>query len=165
MNVRRIRADEGPRLREIRLEALAEAPSAFGSTLAEERALLPDHWVRYARDAAGSPTMTVYVAEEEDHWYGMVRGFVHEKYYEIVRIASMWVDPARRRAGVGVMLVEAVVDWARARGALSVQLWVTETNQAARSLYARQGLVVTTHTKPLPSNPALQEILMVRELL
>jgi GNAT superfamily N-acetyltransferase len=165
MNIRRIKAEDGPRLRAIRLAALADAPAAFGSTLAEEQILPAEHWTRYAQEAAASDTSAIFVAEEEARWYGMVRGFVHEKYYDIVRIASMWVDPARRRSGVGAMLLKQVAAWAAERDARRLQLWVTETNHAARTLYARQGFVDTTHTKPLPSNPALQEVLMVRELL
>lgn len=165
VNVRRIRVDEGGRLRAIRLAALADAPSAFGSTLAEERDLPDEHWIRYAEESARADSSAIFVAEEQAEWYGIIRGFVHKDYYEIVRIASMWVDPARRRAGVGAMLVEQVAAWAAGRGARRLQLWVTETNQAARALYARRAFVETTHTKPLPSNPALQEVLMVRELV
>ena len=42
--VRQIRADEGPRLRALRLRALADSPWAFGSTLAREAAFLDDVW-------------------------------------------------------------------------------------------------------------------------
>lgn len=41
---------------------------------------------------------------------------------------------------------------------------LAETNEPARSLYARQAFVATDQTKPLPSNPVLREVLMVREL-
>jgi len=165
MNVRRVKADEGPRLRAIRLSALADAPNAFGSTLQEEQAFPPEHWTRYAQEAAVSETKAIFVAEEDERWFGLVRGFVHEDYSEIVRLVSMWVDPSWRRSGVGSILVDAVIDWARGRGAKCVQLWVTETNQAARSLYTRKRLMDTAHTKPLPSNPTLREILMVLELI
>ena len=39
LHIRRIRADEGPRLRALRLRALAEAPMAFGSSLLMSRVL------------------------------------------------------------------------------------------------------------------------------
>lgn len=165
MNVRRVEADEGPRLRAIRLRALADAPDAFGSTLQEEQALPLEHWTRYALEGTTSETMGIFVAEEGTHWYGMARGFVHKDYSEIVRLASMWVDPSRRRSGVGSSLVEAVIDWARGRRAQQVQLWVTETNLTARSLYIQKRFTDTAHTKPLPSNPSLREILMALELI
>jgi GNAT superfamily N-acetyltransferase len=165
VNVRRIHANEGLRLRAIRVNALADAPNAFGSTFEEEQALLPEHWTRHAQEGAGSDTMAIFVAEEQQHWFGLVRGFVHRDYSEIVRLASMWVDPSRRRLGVGAVLVETMIDWARGRGAKCVQLWVTETNQAARSLYTRKRFMDTAHTKLLPSNPSLREVLMVLELI
>jgi len=36
MEIRRIRADEGLRLRALRLRALSDSPTAYGSTLASE---------------------------------------------------------------------------------------------------------------------------------
>ena len=38
ITVRRVRAEEWERLRETRLRALADAPMAFGATLADEQA-------------------------------------------------------------------------------------------------------------------------------
>ena len=53
--VRRIRADEALRLRAFRLRALADAPTAFGSTLAREEAFPESVWhERASAGAAGS---------------------------------------------------------------------------------------------------------------
>jgi GNAT superfamily N-acetyltransferase len=164
MEVRRIRADEGFRLRAIRLRALADAPTAFGSSLAEAQAYPDTHWDELARETAIAAAHATFIAEEDERWYGMARGFVHRAYPDVVRLVSMWVDPTRRRTGIGAALVDAVVRWARASDAKLVQLWVTDTNHQAKFLYAHQGFVETGQTKPLPSNPALQEVLMVREL-
>lgn len=164
MEVRRIRAHEGPRLRALRLSALADAPTAFGSSLAEAQGHPADYWDSLAWERANAQTSATFVVEENERWYGMVGCFIHRDYPEIVRLVSMWVDPTRRKSGVGTSLVEAVVQWARACGAKCVQLWVTDTNHRAKSLYARSGFVATEHTKPLPSNPTLHEVLMVREL-
>ena len=78
-------------------------------------------------------------------------------------LVSMWVDPTRRRSGIGTALVDAVVRWARGCGARRIELWVTDTNRPAKSLYVRNGFVETERTQPLPSNPTLREVLMVRE--
>ena len=43
-------------------------------------------------------------------------------------------------------------------------LWVTTTNVAARTLYERAGFVATGETKPLPSDPRLDEQRMTRRL-
>jgi len=164
MDIRRIRAHEGPRLRELRLRALAEAPQAFGSTLAEERARPPEHWEERARTASAGESAVLFVAEEDDRWYGLVGGFVHRDYPHITRLVSMWVDPSKRGAGIGTALVDEVIGWSRDRGAACVQLWVTDCNKRARALYVRNGFAATHHAKPLPSNPSHREILMVRIL-
>lgn len=164
MNIRRIRSHEGLRLRDIRLRALADAPTAFGSTLAEEQARPAGEWDRLAREDAVSGTRVRFVAEENGRWYGMAGGFVLTKEPEAAQLVSMWVDPAQRRTGLGTALVEVVVQWARGCGARRIQLWVTDTNTGAKSLYRKSGFRDTDRVKPLPSAPELQEVLMVRAL-
>jgi ribosomal protein S18 acetylase RimI-like enzyme len=70
----------------------------------------------------------------------------------------MWVRPQARGHGVGEALIAAVLDWARARQARSVHLWVTATNKAACRLYERCGFSPTGERQPLPSNRALGEV-------
>jgi GNAT superfamily N-acetyltransferase len=72
----------------------------------------------------------------------------------------MWVAPHARGQGVGRQLVAAVVQWARDHDATSVELWVTETNAAARRLYESCGLVLSGGRQTLPSNPMLSEVAM-----
>ena len=57
-----------------------------------------------------------------------------------------------------------MIDWAAARNATSVHLWVTETNKPARLLYERCGFTPTAERQPLPSNPSLAELAMSRPL-
>jgi ribosomal protein S18 acetylase RimI-like enzyme len=76
----------------------------------------------------------------------------------------MWVRPPARGHGVGEALIAAVLDWAQARHARSVHLWVTETNKPALGLYERCGFKPTGERQPLPSNPALGELAMARQL-
>jgi ribosomal protein S18 acetylase RimI-like enzyme len=164
MDVRRIRAYEGPRLREVRLRALAEVPEAFGSTLAEEQAKPPEDWDERARIASADESTALFVAEDDHRWHGLVGSFVHRDHPQVTRLVSMWVDPSKRRSGIGTALVDEVIRWSRDRGAACVQLWVTESNEPALALYARSGFARTNHTKPLPSNPSHREVLMVRML-
>ena len=76
----------------------------------------------------------------------------------------MFVRPRARGRGVGEALIAAVLDWARARNATSVHLWVTETNKPARLLYERCGFSPTGERQPLPSNPNVGELAMARPL-
>jgi len=134
--IRRIRRDEGLRLRALRLSALADSPMAFGSTLAQEEGF-PEHvWhERAAYGAAGSDRVT-FVAERDSEWIGLATGLAHnpdDPNDPRPVLVGMFVTPAVRGRGVGVALVEAVVAWARERQATALCLWVTSTNRCATS--------------------------------
>jgi len=79
-------------------------------------------------------------------------------------VAADWQAPRARGRGLGEALIGTVIDWAGARNAASVHLWVTETNKPARLLYERCGFSPTGERQPLPSNPVLGEIGMARPL-
>lgn len=49
------------------------------------------------------------------------------------------VDPARRRAGLGTRLVQALLGWAAGHGATTAYLEVERRNAPAQALYARLG--------------------------
>jgi ribosomal protein S18 acetylase RimI-like enzyme len=60
--VRRVRADEGPLLRAVRLRALADTPLAFGSTHAREAAYPSERWERWARESAAGARQATFLA-------------------------------------------------------------------------------------------------------
>lgn len=164
VKVRRIRADEWRQLREVRLAALADAPSAFGSTLAEEQDKPDAHWRdRAARASLGADTVT-FVADDGTRLRGLATGFRESSSDDHVHLFSMWVDPASRRSGVGRRLVAAVCEWGRGLGVRRVRLDVTITNLPAIRLYERCGFVATGGTAPLPHTPSLLEQEMERDL-
>jgi GNAT superfamily N-acetyltransferase len=163
MEIRRIRADEGLALRGIRLRALADAPDAFGSTLAGALGYPEQEWHdRAERCATGDQVM--FFAEEAGRLIGMARGSFEPEMPVTVELTSMWVEPEARGRGVARSLVEAIADWARSQGATRLQLWVTESNTPATALYRRFGFAPTGERQPLPSNPALAEDLLVLTL-
>jgi len=59
----------------------------------------------------------------------------------IAELESVAVSESARRSGLGRALCERVMQWARERGAKSMQLEVRESNAAALSLYRRLGFV------------------------
>jgi GNAT superfamily N-acetyltransferase len=160
--VRRVRPDEGLCLRALRLRALADAPSAFGSTLAREEAFPDDVWQERAIGGAAGEDRVTYVAEDGDRWVGMATGLMDAGHR--LDLVGMFVEPAARGRRLGAALVEAVAAWARERGAASLHLWVTTTNEPALRLYHRVGFRPTGRTQPLDHTPSLQEVEMVRDL-
>jgi GNAT superfamily N-acetyltransferase len=155
--VRATTLDDWQALREIRLQALRDAPDAFASTYAREIAFEPAEWHRRAtRDGS----FLAFLPEVTPA--GLAGGIEEEP--GVVELVSMFIRPRARGRGVGEALVDAVAAWARNRNAGSVHLWVTETNKHARRLYERCGFTITGERQPLPSNPALGELGMTRPL-
>ncbi len=158
--VRTATIEEWQVLRDIRLAALRDAPNAFGSTYAEQAASVEADWRR--RISRGG-TFFAYVPEiDGTEPAGLVGGFQEKP--ATVELVSLWVRPRARGLGVGDALVAAVIHWARARNATSVHLWLTEMNHRARTLYERCGFSPTGERQPLPSNPSIREVGMIRSL-
>jgi ribosomal protein S18 acetylase RimI-like enzyme len=158
MDVRRLREDEVELLRDVRLRALADAPWAFGSSYAREVAYPPERWQRFADHHES----VIYVAVEGGTAYGMAGGYVPEG--GDVVLWGMWVDPRARGLGLARTLVEAVVAWARERGAPAIRLDVTDTERAgpAAALYRSLGFAPTGERAPLDSDPSLETVVMSR---
>ena len=156
--VRETVMDDWQALRDIRLAALRDAPDAFASTYAEQAAFEEADWRQ--RIARGG-TFLAFIPEADasdvpeadaSEPAGLAGGY--QQGPGTVELISMFVRPRARGRGVGEALIAAVLDWARARNATSVHLWVTETNKPARLLYERCGFSLTGERQPLPSNPA-----------
>ena len=163
MEIRATTEDDWAPLRDIRLRALAESPSAFGSTYEGERDRTEAEWRQWAgRGRSGLGVM--FVAVDDERFVGIAGGFPEEDHPDSVHLVSMWVEPESRRNGVGHQLIDAVVTWARDVGASVVNLWVTDGNDPAIALYRASGFVPTGRHQPLPSNPSLREEKYTRQV-
>jgi ribosomal protein S18 acetylase RimI-like enzyme len=179
MTVRRARPDEWALLRDLRLRALADAPDAFASTLADEAAAREEIW---RRRADGGPKVVNLIAEarasrvasDTSHRddgaavagdrVGMATVRLEPDKGGRAHLLGMWVDPDHRSHGVATALLDHAIGWARDKGATEMVLWVADHNTAARRLYERAGFVATGDRQPLPSNPALPESMLRRSL-
>ena len=119
--------------RELRLQALEEAPYAFSSRLADWQGV-GDSEMRWRSRLLAVPLNIV--AELNGNPAGMVSGTAPSPD-GTVELISMWVAPFARGRGVGDCLVTAIVNWAEQQHALRVSLAVFEGNQSALRLYRR----------------------------
>ena len=158
--VRETVADDWQALRDIRLEALRDAPTAFASTYERETLHNEAHW--RDRIARGGTFLAFIPEVSATEPAGLIGGYQEDPM--TVELVSMYVRPRARGRGVGEALVAAVIDWAGQRNAERVRLWVTETNVPARALYERCGFALTGERQPVPSNPGLDEVAMTRPL-
>ena len=128
--------DEWERWREVRLAALAEAPYAFGSTLAEWSGV-GDTEARWRQRLTDVPYNVV--ATSDDRLCGMASGTAPVD--GVVDLLSFWVTPEVRGLGVGDLLVTEVVSWARRQGAHTLALCVRVGNDRATAFYLRHGFL------------------------
>jgi GNAT superfamily N-acetyltransferase len=156
VEVQRVQAAEWQELRELRLRALADAPGAFASTLEREAAFPADVWRQRAQGGPGSAN---FIARADGLAVGMA-AVIAEPIPGRMQLVGMWVDPRRRRRGVARALISHAVRWSRDHQARELIAWVAEPNTAARRLYARSGFRPGGARQPLPSNPAVDELLL-----
>jgi GNAT superfamily N-acetyltransferase len=165
MEIRRIRADEGMRLKALRLRALADSPMAYGSTLAREQAYPDALWHERAASGAAGDKVVTFVAEHDDRLLGMAAGLATDAESPSDPImVGVFVDGTVRRQGIGAALVQKVIDWARARGSARLMIWITVSNEPALALYGRYGFRATGVKRPTTHTPDLVECEMVLEL-
>lgn len=118
------------------------------------------HWPQLFRDESALPAQQSYwarclrasgalclVAERDGDFAGMLIGQVVEepegpllRARRLYRVATVAVEEAFRRQGIGLALMREATHLASQAGAQELRLNVWEFNQAALALYARLGL-------------------------
>jgi ribosomal protein S18 acetylase RimI-like enzyme len=137
MDIRRVRPGEWEALRDIRLRALADAPTAF-ETRFEEARLRPDEWwLDWAARSAQGGGQAMFLAWDGEDAVGIAGTYVEDDGNRW--LISMWTAPERRGEGVGRALVETVAAFARAAGSRELLLEVTHGNEPALALYRASG--------------------------
>ncbi|HEY7285252.1 MAG TPA: GNAT family N-acetyltransferase [Vicinamibacterales bacterium] len=135
-SVRRATFGDEPILRAVRLQALSESPSAFGSTYERELARTTVDWQRWL-----SPGATFILDADEPR--GIVAGARDGDETTVVNLMAMWVHPSLRGGAAADALVGSVLAWARGEGAREVRLRIARGNQRAQRCYERNGFRTT----------------------
>jgi ribosomal protein S18 acetylase RimI-like enzyme len=161
MAVRALQDEEWERARDLRLRALADAPESFASSLEQEERLSESAWRE--RMAPSDSSVWFVDATDDDELVGMAVGALDDPP-KTAYLFGMWVEPGRRRSGIGKRLVETVIEWGRTRGAVRIELEVNELTRPAVALYQACGFTPTGHSRPLPSNPSATALEMARKI-
>jgi GNAT superfamily N-acetyltransferase len=155
METIRLTGDDWRLLRDVRLAALADAPEAYGSSLAREEGLGEADW---RRRIGHGRLWTVALADHRPA--GLAGAYLPER--DTPMLVSMWVRPESRGLGVSGMLITDVLRWAVENRWSRVVLRVADGNDAARKLFLRHGFEPTGVREPLESDPGVSTELLVR---
>ncbi|MBZ9936736.1 GNAT family N-acetyltransferase [Mesorhizobium sp. BR1-1-16] len=140
--LRQLAAADAEAFRELRLAGLANAPTAFGASPAQEAAV-PIDTLRARLDASPNAVFGAFV---EGRLVGVAGFFRHEgeKHRHRGVLWGVYVDPASRGGGIARRLVEAVIDHA-SRHVLILEAAVSVGNEHAGSLYRALGFEAYGH--------------------
>jgi DNA-binding MarR family transcriptional regulator/ribosomal protein S18 acetylase RimI-like enzyme len=92
-----------------------------------------------------SATDSCWIAERDGRIIGSV--FVVDAGQGVAQLRLLYVEPSARGLGVGKLLVDQVVRFARDRRYTKIRLWTQASLVAARKLYAAAGFTLT-ESKP-----------------
>ncbi len=151
-------------LKALRLAALADAPAAFGVSLAEAAANPDAQWM--AR-AAGTGPGRFYLAWHDGDAIGMA-GSVRSELEPAASTASliaMWVAPRARGSAAARLLVETIQAALRGDGVGTLLLEVAPDNARAVAFYQRHGFAFQAHRERLASHPHIEVQRMACPLL
>ena len=98
----------------------------------------------YLTSQLARPEVIVLVAEEAGAILGYAYAGIEGRDYMALRgpagvVYDLIVDPARRRQGIGRLLLEAILAALMERGAPRVLLSTADRNEAAQALFASHG--------------------------
>jgi GNAT superfamily N-acetyltransferase len=158
LRIRPGRAGDVAALRAIRLEALRDSPDAFGETYEECSTWDEEQWLHKTHEG------NFYLAEVDRHVVGMARGGYHDERPDARFLFSMYVTPAARGGEVARLLVEAVCAWARADGASTLHLYVSNAAPRARAFYLKVGFMDTGSCVAIDRDESLVCAEMSRDL-
>lgn len=160
--VRRVREDDWPLLRAVRLEMLADTPTAYLETLESASARDESEWrFRARRGSEGAENIALAAVDPAtpQRWVGYLACFVDTP--GLAHLVSVYVAPAWRGTGLAERMVGEVRRWAaESAGVGRLHLFVHEDNDRARAFYRRLGFSETGATMPYELDPSRREIEM-----
>lgn len=135
--IRPLRPEDLPLYRPLRLEALRDHPSAFGSDYEEEQSGDMSRMI-------GAPPSVTLGGFAEGALVGTAGLIVSNRAKQRHKghVAAVYVAPTWRRSGLARGLIDQLVARARADGLLVLTLSVTVGNEVAQRLYQRVGFTV-----------------------
>ena len=161
--VRATTEDDWRDIRSLRLEMLADTPTAYAETLETALRQGEAEWRMRGRRGTAENGIAVVAVDDSGRWIGAMGGYLPPRGGPL--LVGVYVAADRRGADAGVTdaLLSRVEAWARTRGEV-LTLHVHEGNLRARRAYEKRGFFATGVTVPYLLDPTANEIEMAKRV-
>jgi ribosomal protein S18 acetylase RimI-like enzyme len=149
--------------RELRLDALADAPYAFTEPLDRARAKTEADWRSWWSDAVRCGPRFIGLFDGAP--VGMCAVCFPEDFGGAPLLINMWTSPKARGRGLGRAMLDACVEYCEQAGHPRFLLGVVEDNLPARRLYESYGFVETGDSEPLDSDASKRVLWMAKQIV
>lgn len=143
-------------LKEIRLAALLDTPTAFG---VDYQTAINNSDQQWKQRSSSETQPNFWLAFKQEKAIGMIGSGVNQA--DRYNLIAMWVEPESRGLGVAECLVNAVKAHATSNGYQQVFLDVSPDNLTASQFYRKHSFVFIDEWEPLASHPEIQVQTMV----
>ena len=157
--VRRAEGHDWLALKTIRLEALRDAPDAYGSSLDAALSFSDKRW------RVMTIQQTFFLVERDGEIVGMAAGGYSGGRPGEHWLYAMYVTPRARGGVVATSLVDAVVGWAKSERASALYLDVTTSLSRASAFYRKVGFQPTGERRVMERDPSIELVRMRKELV
>jgi RimJ/RimL family protein N-acetyltransferase len=150
-----ITAGDWRQLRALRLEMLADTPSAFVETVDVASSFDEQEW-RFRAHRAAAGGCGIAAVAGDGRWVGTMSA--HLVAPATAHLVGVYVTPAHRGTGLASAMLAVVVSWARAQpGTRTLALLVHEHNGRAAAFYTRHGFTGTGRAEQYPLDRTQRE--------
>jgi ribosomal protein S18 acetylase RimI-like enzyme len=148
ISVRKLLVTEWRLLKNLRLKALKEEPTAFASSYKEDKKKSDEDWKRYLEGAWREDSSIMLFAEVDGHLVGILGAHwvVKKKQEHVAEVGMMYVDVDYRKNGIARKLFEEVEKKLKEvqtesgkRQIHKLKLEVNSQNKSAIALYKSLG--------------------------
>lgn len=154
MIIRHTTEEDWEILKEIRLAALLDAPTAFGVSRASAAAYTDAQWRDRAANRGQAQFLLAFLHGVAVGMVGMVgEGVSPGVEFNLI---AMWVKPEHRGTAAAASLVDAIKTRAVSQGHTRVVLTVSPDNERAAAFYRKQGFAFLPEWEALESHPDIK---------
>ena len=139
ITIRRIRAGEAELYKQVRLQALQDAPYAFTSTYAGALQRTDESWREQVERTAQGSDRATFIVLDGDEAVGLAALYRAEGQADVGELLQVWISPQYRGGSAARDLMDTVTDWAVGNGYRKIIAGVRPENTRAIRFYLKYG--------------------------